>query len=374
MEQVQDCGEDLTEIDVKPDGSWRLRNGCQFKYLEQWHLPDGSLCDSTLGIGLNLEASKHLKEEGIVGHITPKQLSKPRDTQITSRNQLGEYFEKCSPTIITMSSSSSQSHRDDEVCSVNQVGFGNFDKAANNNHEVNTISLGSMNVIVLSDSEEENANLTTVETPCITRAVDNGGHSFPAPPAFANVYAEDPVLHARASSLGLVNSNDNDFEISRQAFDSDNVSGTLIHSEFTPFSSSAPVDGYIVPSKCTIDSDRKVFGSSMCHSNTKINDSLVINPLAFVCADPHVQTLPPTQSSGQIMHFDQGIDHLTSNGTCGESLGGNSGVGNGVAGIHAKPATSNGLDLVNQLESNKGRFLHEANHVICSTERSQLPN
>ncbi|KAL6597535.1 hypothetical protein ACP70R_046975 [Stipagrostis hirtigluma subsp. patula] len=41
---IQSCGDDTTEIDVKPDGSWRVKGGAQLKDLTQWHLPDGTLC------------------------------------------------------------------------------------------------------------------------------------------------------------------------------------------------------------------------------------------------------------------------------------------------------------------------------------------
>ncbi|KAI3959250.1 hypothetical protein MKW92_014629 [Papaver armeniacum] len=31
------CGEDVTEIDVKPDGSWRAKNDKEHLELTQWH-------------------------------------------------------------------------------------------------------------------------------------------------------------------------------------------------------------------------------------------------------------------------------------------------------------------------------------------------
>ncbi|KAJ4786807.1 hypothetical protein LUZ62_038053 [Rhynchospora pubera] len=45
---MTDCKEDTNEIEIKPDGSWRVKTSCQFKDLEKWHLPDGSLCPTSV--------------------------------------------------------------------------------------------------------------------------------------------------------------------------------------------------------------------------------------------------------------------------------------------------------------------------------------
>ncbi|KAL6905787.1 hypothetical protein ACP4OV_003388 [Aristida adscensionis] len=44
---IQGFGNDTSEIDVKPDGSWRVKGGAELKDLTQWHLPDGTLCSAT---------------------------------------------------------------------------------------------------------------------------------------------------------------------------------------------------------------------------------------------------------------------------------------------------------------------------------------
>ncbi|KAI3835836.1 hypothetical protein MKW92_019701 [Papaver armeniacum] len=46
------CGEDVTEIDIKPDGSWRAKNDKEHLELTQWHFPNGSLC---IEIGKNIK-------------------------------------------------------------------------------------------------------------------------------------------------------------------------------------------------------------------------------------------------------------------------------------------------------------------------------
>ncbi|ONM41936.1 E3 SUMO-protein ligase SIZ1 [Zea mays] len=44
---IKSCGDDTSEIDVKPDGSWRVKGRPKLKDLTQWHLPDGTLSLST---------------------------------------------------------------------------------------------------------------------------------------------------------------------------------------------------------------------------------------------------------------------------------------------------------------------------------------
>ncbi|THG23176.1 hypothetical protein TEA_019271 [Camellia sinensis var. sinensis] len=308
---VKYCGDDTIEIDVKPDGSWRAKNVYQFKKLEQWHLPDEIIYVST-----------------------------PEDGS----------------TCVSM---------------IELDGIGNFNLSANNGHEINTVpnnfdattgtmnrytcpSLGGLDVIVLSDSEEENANFTYPETASITQAMKNGGHSFSVPSGTSNVYPEDPALD-----------HGNDIEIYDQAFASgtragsqfqlfhiDNVSDALIDSDYTPVTSAPPIDGYALTSNCTIDPSRELVDSSVCHSDTEINDILVSNPMAFIYADPPQLFILPTQPPCMSVQCDLGNKPQTSNGFRGENLtsfglGSNSSGGN-------NGATSNQLDLVNQFESDEG--------------------
>ncbi|GFZ14805.1 DNA-binding protein with MIZ/SP-RING zinc finger, PHD-finger and SAP domain-containing protein [Actinidia rufa] len=323
-----DCGEDVTEIEVKPDGSWRMKNRHQFENLKQWHLPDGSICVSAIEIVSKLE-SRQLEEEGIVGHTNPNQVRKTRDMQTSCRNQLGEYIENYSQNIITMSSSSSESHRADEGYSVNQDGNGHFDISANNGYEVNNISymnttamtlnentnaaLENMDVIILSDSEEENANLTSPETLTITQAIQNGGHSLPAAPTIFNTYPEGSSSSCWSKFFGSL----------QQAHSS-----------------------YLFCTNIWLRTEFKV------HSN----------PLASVCVASPVQTLPPIQPQS-----DLGNNPQASNDLCGDNLtflglDNNSGGGNRDAG----PATSNGLDFINQFESNKALLPPRMNDEVRS--------
>ena len=42
---MRNCSEDVNELDVKPDGSWRVKGDAATRELSQWHMPDGTLCD-----------------------------------------------------------------------------------------------------------------------------------------------------------------------------------------------------------------------------------------------------------------------------------------------------------------------------------------
>ena len=51
---MRHCSEDITEIEVKPDGSWRVKTKIESDCrdageLAQWHNPDSTLCVSDTG-------------------------------------------------------------------------------------------------------------------------------------------------------------------------------------------------------------------------------------------------------------------------------------------------------------------------------------
>ncbi|KAJ4725993.1 E3 SUMO-protein ligase SIZ1 [Melia azedarach] len=195
--KMRNCGEDITEIEVKPDGSWRVKTRSESERREVvdlafWHFPDGSLCAPTGGEDKpKVEISKQVKQEGVSeGHVGLKlgirknrnglwEVSKPEDMNTSSGNRLQERFEIHEPKVIPMSSSATGSGRDGEDPSVNQDGGGTFD-FANNGIELDSMSLnvdpmygfadknpsaavGNAEVIVLSDSEDENDILVSSE-------------------------------------------------------------------------------------------------------------------------------------------------------------------------------------------------------------------
>ncbi|KAF8403052.1 hypothetical protein HHK36_011146 [Tetracentron sinense] len=396
---MRSCEEDVTEIDVKPDGSWRAKNE---KDLAQWRFPDGTLCGSTNGeVKPNLEPSKQIKQEGVSEGFTSLKLgikknrngfwevSKPEDVRtLSSGNRLQERLENHSHRVLAMSSSATGSGRDGEDPSVNQDGGGNFDFSTNNGNEIDSISLnfdstfevanrnssaplGDSHVIVLSDSEEEIENL--IPDVYDTGRADADGITFPVPPpGVPDSYPEDPSLGTGASSgLGLFNGNSDDFGMPLwtlpsgtqagsgfQLFGTDtDVSDALVDLHHASVTCPTPMNGYILAPEATMGSATQIPDSSGCHSNTNINDGLVDNPLTFDRDDPSLQIFLPTQPAGASMQSDLRDQPNLSNGFSTEDwislrLGGGSSGGEG----NSESAAANGLNSRNQFASKEGRI------------------
>jgi hypothetical protein len=54
----------VNELDVKPDGSWRVKGDASTRELSQWHMPDGTLCDSKEDTNPGAENLNEVKIEG----------------------------------------------------------------------------------------------------------------------------------------------------------------------------------------------------------------------------------------------------------------------------------------------------------------------
>uniref|UniRef100_A0A1S3XFW6 E3 SUMO-protein ligase SIZ1-like n=1 Tax=Nicotiana tabacum TaxID=4097 RepID=A0A1S3XFW6_TOBAC len=137
--QLRTCGEEVTEIEVKPDGSWRAKAECDRRNLgdlARWHLPDGNLIESQ-----DIEPKtkpgilKRVKQEGgSESHSRLKvglkknrnglwEISKPEDMQtLPYENSVRENFENQIQDIIAMTSSATGSGKEGEDLSVNQDG------------------------------------------------------------------------------------------------------------------------------------------------------------------------------------------------------------------------------------------------------------
>ncbi|KAJ6325409.1 hypothetical protein OIU76_012485 [Salix suchowensis] len=67
------CEEDITEIEVKPDGSWTVKTKVDIGDLGQWHFPDGSLCALTDEVTSCYENSRQIKKgDGLKAHVNPE--------------------------------------------------------------------------------------------------------------------------------------------------------------------------------------------------------------------------------------------------------------------------------------------------------------
>nr|GEY28457.1 E3 SUMO-protein ligase SIZ1-like isoform X1 [Tanacetum cinerariifolium] len=160
--------EDQTEIEVKPDGYWRVKpNGCwrvkpdgdywkSLGDLGQWHLPDGTLCVPTkLESRPNPKALNQVKAEGASeGHTTSLNLGMKKNkngfwevrkpdniNSMSAGSKLPEFFMNNGHKAIPKSSSATGSGRDGEDISVNQECGRHFDYSTPNGAELHSLSL-----------------------------------------------------------------------------------------------------------------------------------------------------------------------------------------------------------------------------------------
>lgn len=385
---MRNCGEDVTEIEVKPDGSWRVRSKTESERRDLgdlclWHSPDGTLCVSNEEVKPKMEASKQIKQEGGSERGPLKlgirknsngvwEVSRPEDINtFTSGSRLPENYGSHDQKIIPMSSSATGS-RDGEDPSVNQDGV-NFD-FSNNGIEMDSLSLHVDSaygfteqnpiapvgeVIVLSDSDEENDILVSSGTIYQTNHTDAGEVPFSLPPpGLTDAYPEDP-LSAGNSCLGLFNTHD-EVEFAMpwslnhgtqggagfQLFSTDaDVSDALVDLQHNSINCST-MNGYTATPEAAISPTSLVPGSSIGRTDGDMNDSLVDNPLAFAGDDPSLQIFLPTRPSDAPMQSDFRDEADVSNGVhtddwislrLGGDVGGSNGESTTSQGLNSRP-------------------------------------
>uniref|UniRef100_A0A1J3EI53 E3 SUMO-protein ligase SIZ1 n=1 Tax=Noccaea caerulescens TaxID=107243 RepID=A0A1J3EI53_NOCCA len=389
--KMKHCDEEVTEIEVKPDGSWRVKfkkesERRELGELSKWHAPDGSLCPSAEEIKRKMEMLIPVKQEGFSDGPTPLKLgirknrngiwevSKPNTNGLSSSNRQDKngHQEK---NIIPMSSSATGSGRDGDDASVNQDAIGSFD-FGNNGIELDSISMNvdsgynfpdgnqpgegmDNEVIVLSDSDDEDDVVI-----CGT----DGGVNFPLnSPGIINSYNEDPHTTAGGSSrLGLFN-DDDEFDTPLWSFPSEtpeapgfqlfapdaDVSEGLVGLHHHGSLNSAPEmnGGYTMALETSMASVPAV-PCSAGTSEAVANDGLVDNPLAFGRDDPSLQIFLATKPDASAqLGFKNQAD--MSNGIRSDdwiSLR----LGDSACGNHGEPATANGLNSSQQMSSREG--------------------
>ncbi|KAG6670853.1 hypothetical protein I3843_Q033300 [Carya illinoinensis] len=345
------CGEDVAEIEVKPDGSWRVKTKNESERrdmgdLAQWHFPDGTICVPDAQVRPRVEVLKEIKHEGISeGHTGLKlgirknsnglwEFSKPEDMNTSSENGLQERFANYEQKVIPMSSSATGSGRDGEDQSVNQDGGGNFDFSTQNGIEMESISLnvdsaygfaghnpsapiGSADVIVLSDSDGEDDVIVSSGTVYKNNPTDAGGVNFSVPPSgIGETYPEDPTLGVGSSCLDIFN--DDEFGMPLwplppgtqagpgfQLFSSDvDVPDGLVGLQHGSMNCSSSMNGYTLAPETDMGSATLLSDPSIGRSDTDIIDGLVDNPLAFAGDDPSLQIFLPTRPSDAAVQTD----------------------------------------------------------------------
>ncbi|KAK2643304.1 hypothetical protein Ddye_025067 [Dipteronia dyeriana] len=382
--KMRSCGEETTEIEVKPDGSWRVKTRSESERREVgelalWHSPDGSLSVSAFAeVKPNVEMSKQIKQEGVSeGPMCLKlgikknrnglwEVSKPEDANTSSGNRLPEKFDNHEPKVIPMSSSATGSGRDGDDPSVNQDGSRTFDFAELESVPLNVdptygfadrnppAPVGNAEVIVLSDSDDENEVLISSANIYRNNGPDTGGVNFSVPhPGMTDTYSGGPSISAGGnnSCLGLFTPNDEDFggmhlwsslspgtqPVSGfQLFNSD--AGVLDGLADLPHGSincSTSMNGYTLAPDTAMGPASLVPGSAVGQpAADDMSDSLVDNPLAFGREDPSLHLFLPTKPSNASVHSDLRNQADMSNGIRGDDwislrLGGDASGGPG---------------------------------------------
>ncbi|KHN22049.1 E3 SUMO-protein ligase SIZ1-like [Glycine soja] len=399
---MMNCGEEIAEIEVKPDGSWRVKVKSESERLElgnlaQWRLPDGTLCVSTDGDVKRVDTLKQVKQEGVSDSPAGLKLgikkncngvwevSKPEGTNTSSGNNLKRVFGNPEQVVIPMSSSATGSGRDGDDPSVNQGGGGHIDYSTTNGIEMDSLCLnnvdlayeytapntsaqvGGAEVIVLSDSEEDNDLLASPAIAYKNNRNDaTDGYSVP-PPVIVDSYTEDHNLGGN-SCLGLF-PNDDDFGMSSlwplpsgsqagpgfQLFGSDaDVSDALVHLQHGPMNCSSSLNGYALAPDTALGSGGILQESSAGRSVADLNGGLVDNPLAFGGDDPSFQIFLPTRPADSSMHNELRDQANVANGVCTEEDWISLRLGGGAGGNNGDAPTQNGLNSRHQIPTREG--------------------
>ncbi|OMO71665.1 hypothetical protein CCACVL1_18112 [Corchorus capsularis] len=410
---MRHCGEDVTDIEVKPDGCWTLKTKGELSDLGKWHFPDGSLYVATNEVVSNSETLRQINKERS-GHTNIEigtkggAIEECKNRGLHLLNPKEEDIENYNQMVIAMSSSASGNGRDDENPSINQD-YVQYNKiSANDANEINSIrhnfdsilrtesqsygAIGEPDVIILSDSEEDNVNLVSSHTDYGSCFLNDSG-ALPIPNGIEQSYLENPVPDSgMASCLDLFHGGGKDTGMPDWAYSSgtqvgsgfklfgedSDVANVLIDLEHSAVTCSAPMNSYTLDSNSTLNSNGQVPDSSMCNINIDEDDDLVDNPFAFVSEDPALQNFLPAQPAGVLEESDTGCHPPISGSIHTEDwislrLGGNGeSIGSDIGTI-AQSAVSKGQHLMNECRSNEGMNDESSSNGINSTKKLNGP-
>lgn len=415
---MKNCGEEFTDVEVKPDGYWRVKakseSECrELGNLAKWHCPDGSLPVSTSGEDKRVE-TLNVKQEGVSDSPNGLRLgirkncngdwevSKPKDTNISSDNRLNADLGNHEVVVIQMSSSGSESRLDGDDPSVNQSGGGHTDYSPTNGIETNSVChtnvdstygytipntsapMANAEVIVLSDSEDDEILIS----PTVGYGNNQTGDAVDAysvpPPGIMDPYAGDHSIGGNPCLGVFDNPNESIFGIPSvwplhsgtqassgfQLFSSDvDVSDALAHGDINCSSS---LNSYTLAPDTALGSSALIPNASTDRSDTDLNGGLVDNPLAFGGQDPSLQIFLPTRPAESSVQHELRNHTDVSNGVCTEdwislSLGG------GAGGSIGDASTTNGLNSRPQIQSREDApdsltdSLNEADLLLAET-------
>ncbi|XP_074571337.1 E3 SUMO-protein ligase SIZ1-like isoform X2 [Curcuma longa] len=330
---LQNCGEDVTEIDVKPDGSWRVKNEGVCTSLSKWHLPDSSLpVDTHTEVKAELGDIKPVKEDTPKGH-TSLRLKRNREgvwevskKPLSSPTHVFTEHDDHSP-IIPLSSSPAGSYVDVEGQSDNQDTLQNYEFSLNGGHDLDYPNLDfdptyniesgdppasskNADIIILSDSDDydDRPNLISPKAAYDSRPTVDSEIPFSIHTGVSERYTEDTGLATIGSSgLGLFENSSDDFDIpiwpmqtcpqtssGFQLFEMNSeVQDPLDVAHNTLDCTS--VHGYNLASNGSLGGASETIDYSACHSRSEVHGTLIDNPLAFPSNDPSLQIFLPAE-------------------------------------------------------------------------------
>ncbi|XP_047970239.1 E3 SUMO-protein ligase SIZ1-like isoform X1 [Salvia hispanica] len=407
--KMRDAGEDVADIEVKPDGSWRAKAEGDRRTIGElglWHLPDGTICSSTEAESKPKGELKSVKQEnGSDGHGALKigirknrngcwEVNKTDNARgVSPANRLQQNSKNNGEIIIPMSSSATGSDRDGEDGSVNQDDEGNLVFTAVNVTEYESMPPGfesphvfndpftatpggDAEVIVLSDSDEETEPLNPSKDVYKSNGAATSSIQFPAsqhgiPDSF---YENPAVSNGVNSCLDPYNTNDDEFGSNIwslppggrnfQLFGSDaGISDPLVDMEDVTLNGQSSISGYNLPPETSMGSAALIPDSDA--QLTDVDGGLVDNDLAHNGKDHRsLQIFLSARHSDDAPAMQTDLrDHPdASNGIRTEdwiSLR----LGDGGGGGRGQPTTANGLSSSNQLQPKDGNLDVLADHA-----------
>ncbi|XP_076903020.1 E3 SUMO-protein ligase SIZ1-like [Bidens hawaiensis] len=337
--KMRDCGEDVTEVEVKPDGSWRVKAEADQKslgQLGQWHLPDGALfAPMEVESKHKPEASKQDKHEGgSAGHNTGLKVGLKLGLK---KNKNGVW--EVSKHESSHSLNGHAKNDSNQVPSIKKDGGGHFGHSTTNVADFgslppNTDPGANLNppasggvvadVVLLSDSDDETENRVS-SGPAYNEVVPQAEDVGP--------FNNDDEFGLQFWSLPSVSQAGPGFEF----FTDDKVH----HGLGGPTS----LDDFTLPNEIGLNAACP--DSSLYESNLDISNGLVENPLAFAHTDPSLQLYfsnTAVDSSLYESNLDQAVSTVSNglkvNDWASLQLGGNGGSDGGVS--HEPPSEDGG--------------------------------
>ncbi|CAM0950554.1 unnamed protein product [Alopecurus aequalis] len=205
---IQSCEDDVSEIDVKPDGSWRVKGGAKLKDLTRWHLPDGTLSVATnIGTKPNTGIIKQeIKEESL-----SEQLGCRIKLGIRKNNNGKWEITKRGDVNSMLSSDNDQPENSEKGNSTSNIDLENtedseqeqYDCPTSNVHDLDSSPIDELvplppvpreqDIIVLSDSDDDDNVMVLSPNALNCNSADDTGDSFPAnPPETSGTSEEQP--------------------------------------------------------------------------------------------------------------------------------------------------------------------------------------